>query len=399
VGFALLLERLHRLDEARAVVRQLELGEGNRSPDPARLAMSAVLADRDGRHEEAYQQLTAALAVPQDFVHQFKLLFPLAKVCDALGRYEEAYKAAAQGHQSQLLFLERVTGRASEAQSQLWALTANSCDPDDLALWERSGPAMESSPIFVVGFPRSGTTLLEQILDAHPLLQAMDEQPFLLQALTQVTELDVAYPSALGKLSDSDLDDLRANYWRGVRNRVPLAADQRLVDKNPMNMVLLPIIRRMFPRAPLVLALRHPCDTVLSFFLQHFPSDLALLGRDLTAVARSYSRAFAFWDSQCTLLRLRPTAHELKYEQLATNLASEVDALCAFLHLPLHEAMLTPAEHARSRGFISTPSYAQVIEPVSSRSVGRWKHYESHFGAEGLTLLTPWIQRWGYSLI
>ena len=398
LGFALLLERLHRLDEARAVMQRLELEDGTQKPDPARLALSALLADREGRHEQAYQQLTAALAVPQDFLHQFKLLFPLARACDALGRYEEAYRAAAEAHRSQLAFLERAAGKSSAQQSQLWALSANGCDGDDLALWGQAGPEMESSPIFIVGFPRSGTTLLEQILDAHPLLQSMDEQPFLLQAVSQVTGRGVGYPGELARLSDSDLDDLRAHYWRAVRNRVPCAADRRLIDKNPMNMVLLPLIRRMFPRAPIVLVLRHPCDTVLSFFLQHFSSDLALLGRDLTEVARSYARAFSFWDSQYNLLGLRPMVHELKYEQLATYLAREVDALCEFLHLPPHDAMLTPGEHARAGGFISTPSYAQVIEPVTSRAVGRWKHYASHFGAEGLALLTPWIQRWGYSL-
>jgi len=396
VGFASLLERLHRLDEARTVMQQLELDDRGVSADSERLAMSAVLADRAGRHGDAHRQLTAALAKPQEFVHRYNLLYPLAKACDALGRYEEAYSVAAEAHRSQLAFLERATGKASEEQSQLWALTADGCDPDDFALWESAGTTMEGSPIFIVGFPRSGTTLLEQMLDAHPLLQSMDEQPFLLRAVARVTDRGISYPTELGKLSSSDLKDIRADYWDAVRKRAPLAPDRRLVDKNPMNMVLLPIIRRLFPDAPIILAIRHPCDTVLSCFLQHFHSDLALLGRDLTALARSYSRAFGFWYAQWSLLR--PNTHELKYEQLTADCAAEVDRLCAFLHLPKHEAMLAPGNHARAKGFISTPSYAQVLEPVSNHSVGRWKHYERHFGSEVLALLMPWIERWGYSL-
>jgi tetratricopeptide (TPR) repeat protein len=396
VGFASLLERLHRLDEARAVMQQLELDDPSLNADSERLAMSAVLADRAGRHEDAHRQLTAALTKQQESAHRYDLLYPLAKACDALGRYEEAYAAATAAHLSQLAFLERATGKASEEQSQLWALTANGCDPHDIALWESAGTTMEGSPIFIVGFPRSGTTLLEQMLDAHPLLQSMDEQPFLLRAVARVTDRGIGYPTELGRLSGSDLSDIRADYWDAVRNRVRLAPDRRLVDKNPMNMVLLPIIRRLFPNAPIILAIRHPCDTVLSCFLQHFPSDLALLGRDLPALARSYSRAFGFWDSQWSLLR--PETHELKYEHLIANCATELDRLCAFLQLPRHEAMLAPGEHARAKGFISTPSYAQVLEPVSNRSVGRWKHYERHFGSEVLAPLTPWIERWGYSL-
>jgi hypothetical protein len=228
-------------------------------------------------------------------------------------------------------------------------------------------------------------------------LQSMDEQPLLLQSVARVTDRGIGYPGALGKLTERDTKDIRAQYWDGVRKRVPLAPGRRLVDKNPMNMVLLPIIRRLFPDAPIILAIRHPCDTVLSCFLQHFPSDLALLGRDPTALARSYSRAFGFWDSQCSLLQ--PTPYELKYELLAADFAAEVDRLCAFLQLPRHEAMLAPGEHARRKGFISTPSYAQVLEPVSNRSVGRWKNYEGHFSSEALALLMPWIERWGYSLL
>jgi tetratricopeptide (TPR) repeat protein len=395
-GFALLLERLHRLDEARTVMQQLELDDRSVNAESQWLAVSAVLADRAGRHEEAHRHLTSALTTHREFVHRYNLLYPLAKACDALGRYEEAYSAAAEAHRSQLAFLERATGKASEEQSQLWALTASGCDADDIERWVSPGTTPEGSPIFILGFPRSGTTLLEQILDAHPWLQSMDEQPFLLRAITRVTDRGIDYPAELGKLGASDVSDIRAEYWHDVGKRVPLGPDRRLVDKNPMNMVLLPIIRRLFPDAPIILSIRHPCDTVVSFFLQHFPSDLALLGRDLTALARSYSRAFDFWDSQCSLLR--PATHELKYERLTADFATEVDRLCAFLQLPRHEAMLAPGEHARAKGFISTPSYAQVLEPVSARSVGRWKHYERHFSSEALALLMPWIERWGYTL-
>ena len=397
VGFALLLERLHRVDEAQAAMQRVAPSDESSNQDSERLAMSARLADRAGRHEDAHRLLTLALGQPREFVHRYNLLFPLAKACDALGRYEEAYIAAEEAHRSQLAFLERAVGRSSEEQSQLWALTVNGCSPDDISLWDGAGNASETNPIFIVGFPRSGTTLLEQMLDAHPQLQSMDEQPFILRSVAQVTDRGFSYPRELGKLTESDLRELRAQYWDGVRKRVPLAPDRRLVDKNPMNMVLLPIIRRLFPKAPIILAIRHPCDTVLSCFLQHFPSDLALIGRDLTALARSYARAFDYWDSQSSLLR--PITHELKYERLIADFAAEVDRLCAFLQLPRHEAMLAPGEHARTKGFISTPSYAQVIEPIGDRSVERWKHYRRHFGSEALGLLMPWIERWGYAVL
>jgi len=396
VGFAFILERLHRLDEAGAVMERLELNDRSLDADPERLLMSAVLADRAGQHEEAYRHLSLALKNQQEFVHRYNLLYPLAKACDALGRYDEAYAAAEEAHRSQQTFLEVVRGKSSEEDSQLWSLTANGCDLADIAALEGVGPAMEDSPIFIVGFPRSGTTLLEQVLDAHPLLQSMDEQPFLLRAVVEVTNRGIHYPAELNKLTQEALDDIRAHYWDGARERARLLPGRRLVDKNPLNMILLPLIRRLFPNARIILTIRHPCDTVLSCFLQHFRSDLALLCRDLTTLAKTYSRAFGFWYSQWPLSR--PFSCELRYERLAANFAMEVEKLSVFLELPWHEAMLAPGEHARAKGFIGTPSYAQVIEPVSNRSVGRWKHYERHFREDVLTILEPWIERWGYSL-
>jgi hypothetical protein len=238
--------------------------------------------------------------------------------------------------------------------------------------------------------------LLEQVLDAHPQLQSMDEQPFLLKAVTEVTDCGIRYPAAFGKLQPQSLDDIRARYWDRARNRGRLLPGRRLVDKNPLNLIVLPLIRRLFPNARIIVAIRHPCDTLLSCFLQHFRSPgLAVVCRDMPTLATAYSRAFGFWYSQWPLLR--PCSYELKYERLATDFPAEVRKLSAFLELPWHDAMLAPGDHARAKGFINTPSYAQVTQPVSNRSVGRWKHYERHF-SEVSAILEPWIDRWGYSL-
>jgi tetratricopeptide (TPR) repeat protein len=396
LGCARILERLHRLDEARVMLDGLELNEGGVEPDPDRLMMSAVLAMRAGKHGEAHRQLLLALEGHKEFVHRHKLLFLLARTCDALGRYQEAYSAAEEAHRSQVEFLELAQEKTSVEESQYWSLTATSCDPQDIAAWETDGPAVEDSPIFIVGFPRSGTTLLEQVLDAHPQLRSMDEQGLVLRAVTEVSRHGIRYPDELGKLSPAALDELRAGYWERARKRAHLLPGQRLVDKVPLNLILVPMIRRLFPNAPIIVAIRHPCDVLLSCFLQHFASPpLALACRDLITLATIYSRAFGFWYSQWPLLR--PASYELRYEQLTADFATEVRKLSAFLQLPWNEAMLAPGAHARAKGFISTPSYAQVIEPISTRSVGRWTHYERHFG-EALPILMPWLERWGYSI-
>jgi tetratricopeptide (TPR) repeat protein len=395
VGLASILERLHRLDEARALLGRAEANDPGLNTDPEKLLLSAVLAERGGQPEAAVGYLQSALESKRESVHRYHYLFPLARVHDALGHYEEAFAAAEEAHRSQIAYLELAMGRSTEAESRILVRAAINCDPDDVASWQGDGPSMEESPIFIVGFPRSGTTLLEQVLDAHPQLQSMDEQPFLRRGLEDVAERGVRYPTELGKLTAQDLEAIRARYWERVRKRVRVLPGQRLVDKNPLNLLQAPLMRRLFPNARVIVAIRHPCDVVLSCFLQDFRSpELALLCRDLPTLAQAYSHSFQFWYSQAPLLR--PCAHELYYEQLTADFVPQVRKLAEFLQLPWDEAMLAPGEHARAKGFISTPSYSQVLQPVNSRSVGRWKSYERYFTAV-LPELAPWIERWGYS--
>jgi tetratricopeptide (TPR) repeat protein len=396
LGLATILERLHRLDEARAILEQVALHDPSLDRDPDRLLISAILADRAGEHSAARRDLDLALDNHHEFMHRHHLLYRLAKVLDSLGLYEEAYSAGEEAHRSQLAFIEAAMGKSATSESRIMARAARSCDPNDVATWGSIGPGVQHSPIFVVGFPRSGTTLLEQVLDAHPELKSMDEQPFLLRAHEDILNRGIDYPVGLGALGTQDLDELRARYWERVLTKVTLRPGQRLVDKNPLNMLVLPLMRRLFPQARIILLIRHPCDVLLSCFMQNFRApELALLCRDLPTLARTYAQTFGYWYSQWPLLQ--PQSYELRYERLITDFVPQVRELADFLQLPWNEAMLAPAERARAKGFVSTPSYAQVLEPINSRSVGRWRHYERRF-EDVLSNLKPWLERWGYAL-
>jgi hypothetical protein len=127
--------------------------------------------------------------------------------------------------------------------------------------------------------------------------------------------------------------------------------------------------------------------------MQHFRADFAWLCRDLDTLAVAYRRAFDFWYEQSALLG--PSVLEIRYERFVASFEPHVRELAQFLRLPWHDAMLAPGQHALGRGFISTPSYSQVVEPVHSRSVDRWRHYERHF-APVLPQVRPYLERWGY---
>jgi tetratricopeptide (TPR) repeat protein len=391
------LERSNRLDEARQALERIKAQAENASADPDLMLAEAAIAQRGGADAEAARVFFEVLKHQDDFRRSHRVLFPLAKSLGALGRYEEAYAALEEAHRSQVAFIETALGKPATESSPAIDLAAAGCDPQDIATWrDAAAPGVEDSPIFIVAFPRSGTTLLEQTLDAHPRLKSMDETPFLREALEQARACGVRYPSELGRLSAAQLQQIRARYWERVRSKVELQSGQRLVDKNPLNMMRLPLIRRLFPQARTVLAVRHPCDTVLSCFQQHFRApDLALICRDLPTLAHNFRTAFDFWYAQLPLLG--GATLELRYENLVEDFAAEVRKLAEFLLLPWDEALLAPGEHARAKGYISTPSYSQVVEPINRDSVGRWKPYERHF-TDALPNLMPYLRRWGYSL-
>jgi len=299
-----------------------------------------------------------------------------------------------EAHARQLNEIALIRPAAVRAE-QAFGIADYPADPDDVGRWY--SPAIKEaqpSPLFVVAFPRSGTTLLEQMLDAHPGLGAMDEQPFLQLAIDDIQSLGGSYPERLASLGPEDHVAVRSRYFERVASRVRLTPGQRLVDKNPLNLLRLPAIRWLFPDATVLLVLRHPCDVLLSCHLQQFRApEFAVLCRSLESLALGYVRAFDFFYSQQALLQARVL--ELRYENLVSDLEHVTRTLCEFAGLPWDAAMLNPARHALSKAYISTPSYTQVIQPVSRRAVDRWRRYASYFRPV-MPILQPYLDRWGY---
>lgn len=360
-------------------------------------AIQAQLASRNGQLQDAvtfYRQILAGdvpLPERQDF------LYPLAKVLDADRQFDAAIAAADLAHASHMAFVDLSSPLSPEEMAQSLRITDFSCEAADIALWrEDMAPTPADSPVFIVAFPRSGTTLLEQMLDAHPGLQTMDEQPFLQEALARLQQQGVVYPERLAEAEPHQLAEARRHYWARVRSKVTLAPGQRLLDKNPLNMLRLPIIQRLFPNAPILLAIRHPFDVIISNYFQHFRApEFARLCRDLPTLAAGYRRSFDFWYQQAELLK--PNVREVFYEAFVSDFENQSRSIAAFAGLDWHEAMREPATHARSKGYISTPSYSQVIQPVNRKAVGRWKRYE----AQLLPLhdeVAHLMARWGYEL-
>ena len=398
-----MLERTNQLEEATARLRRLEQRPGIAAlvlgPELRLrwLGLRAQIAARNDQHADAVALYREMLTLGLDAVAQQEILFPLAKALDADRQHEAAWLAATQAHASQMAGFALTAPVPAEALSEVLDITAASCRAVDVARWrEPEPPALEDSPVFIVAFPRSGTTLLEQVLDAHPGLQTMDEQRFLLDAQQSLQGQGLDYPGGLGEATPAQLAEARRHYWAQVATKVQLAPGQRLLDKNPLNMLRLPVIRRLWPHAPILLAIRHPFDVITSNYFQHFRApDFARLCRDVESLADGYARFFDFWYQQVELLQ--PRVLEVFYEAFVTELEPQARRVAAFCGLPWHEAMLEPSRHALSRGYIATPSYHQVVRPVSRQAVDRWRRHAPHL-LPHQGRVAHLMQRWGYTV-
>ncbi|HZR33973.1 MAG TPA: sulfotransferase, partial [Nevskia sp.] len=201
------------------------------------------------------------------------------------------------------------------------------------------------------------------------------------------------YPLSLQNLAPGDLETLRSRYWSSVSRYLQRRPGTRLVDKNPFNFCRVQLIMALFPQAKLIFVTRHPCDVVLSCFMQNFGFSDATRGFwTIGDSAAIYDKAISIWLEQKA--RLKPDCLDLWYEDVVADLPLQLQRIAAFLGLEVDPAMLEFHRHAQSRR-INTPSYSQVVQPLYGSSVARWHRYRPWF-AEVEPRLLELARRMGY---
>lgn len=393
-----LLERVNRLDEATVILASLPDPETLRDPADQLEVISAMgLMALRGRDPAAARSLLQRLIAMTTETNQLgNLYFALAKACDRQGDTAAAMDALAKAHAAQMVKAAQLVPELLLPDVQPLSPALIRMTPAQAAGWPPPVRSVNEppSPIFVVGFPRSGTTMLEQMLDAHPTLASMDEQPFMQGVTEHVLALGLQYPEALGELDPATCDALRQHYWNQVGTVVTLQPGQRLVDKNPLNLLHLPLIYRLFPDAPIILALRHPCDVILSCYMQNFrAAGFQVLCSSLERLAHGYVNGMQYWIHHEQLFK--PRVLHLRYEDLLDNFDVEVDRIGAFIEVEDASPLRNFQQHAQQKGFISTPSYAQVTQPLNKSAVDRWRRYESKF-VPLLPIMKDVMEHWDY---
>jgi tetratricopeptide (TPR) repeat protein len=344
--------------------------------------LGASLALREGRPEEARRLLM------QDRENIDGALWSrlMTRIADALGEADEAFAAAGEMNRAAPAYGEwrrrganyRVQIRAIAQQvTPEWASSIHPLGPDD------GVPA----PAFLVGFPRSGTTLLDTFLMGHPQACVLEELSMLEKAAEVIGDAHVQWPVGL-------LIRSRKAYVDELSRHVRSSFTGLVVDKHPLNMLRLTVIHGLFPGAKIIFTQRHPCDVVLSGYMQNFALNHAMASfLDLADAADFYDAAMTLWTRSRDAV---PQAiHTVVYERLTADPGAELRPAFDFLGLDWRDELLDHQSTAKSRGSIITASFDQVVQPLNRAPSGRWRRYRKQLEPV-LPILLPWAERLGY---
>lgn len=423
LGRAMALEDLSELDAARAGFEQVLALDPAASGALSRLAVLAVQrGDAAGARELATRALAidprdgaAAIAFAQAALQQ-KDISAAEQTVAALSRHENlgpvnrafALSLAGDVLDGQDRVAEAFVAYTQSKQILRDAYAANMAKVEsvrareirlaeyfrqtDASAWRDAAPPAERTHVFLLGFPRSGTTLLGQVLASHPDVQTMEERTCLMDSAAEFFGSDAGL-DRLSALSGTALDHWRARYWQRAAESGDAPSKPVFVDKMPLNAVFLPLIAKLFPRARILFALRDPRDVVLSCFRRRFAMNAGMY--EFTRL----DSAVAYYGAVMRLMqvysdKLALETLQARHENLVADFAGEAARLCDFLGLDYHDEMASFAKRAQSSN-IDTPSSAQVAQGLSDAGVAQWRRYAGELEPV-LPMLAPFVARFGY---
>ncbi len=313
------------------------------------------------------------------------------QVLDSMGRYREAFNAYAQS--KTLLAETRIERYDRQVTEQSLAGERCLLTPDRVTAWALRPEPSVPAPLFIVGFPRSGSTLLEQMLAGHPLVLPCGE----LETPVEREASSPDYPGSLTELNEKDrharLAALRADYLAVLRSHAgQVPAARYASDKLPLNLMRIGLIRLLFPEARIIHVLRHPLDSVLSAYFTPF-----LFGNVWSQRLPDTAHLFVESWRHAETMRKLPGTHflRIRYEELVSAPEPVLRNVLAFLDLPWEPECLAFHENKR---VTRTASYAQVTRPLYQTSKKRYRHYLDCIGADTLAMLQAVIAEAGYEV-
>lgn len=365
-GLASALERRREVEVGLQIVRPFI---SSVTPHPKVAISYAALSRRHNEPSQALPVVRRAIRPGVDRSTEAALRFAEGDLLDAMGEVDAAFEAYQ---------------RANAAKGSRYNAKAHTEFVDSLIrvfsaefFAAAPRPSVDTTPsVLVVGMPRSGTTLVEQILAMHPNIDGageLDDLPTIAGALHHYVKDGASYPDAVKSVDAGLLDEL-ATARIGSLRRASMAP--LVIDKLPHNFLHLGLAALLTPDAKVVHVVRDPVDTCLSCFFQNFGGPSFAFTTQLEALSgfyREYHRLMAHWQEVLPL-----NVHRVQYESLVADSVSEIKAVLDFLGQDWQSGLL---DFHKSDRIVQTASYAQVQQPVYSTSVGRAERYRHRIGA------------------
>ncbi len=263
----------------------------------------------------------------------------------------------------------------------------------DKKKWE-SKFSPERDPIYLIGFPRSGTTLLDTILRTHKDIEVIEEKPIVIEFIDDLKNKMNRDFSNLENIDKNFYKQMRNIYFEKRNKYIEFNKKNFYVDKLPLNLIFIGEIYRFFPNAKFIFALRNPYDVVLSCFMQQFaPNDAMMNFNNIGDTSK-------FYDLSMTLYKIYKrlfgsNLYEIKYEDVVNDFDNSIKGLLKFLNIEWQEEIRKFHKTAKKRGIISTPSYNQVSKPIYKESINRWRNYEKKFKTVK-PILNKWLDEFSY---
>jgi Sulfotransferase family/Tetratricopeptide repeat len=391
-----LYERLRRMEDARQLIERALQLDGQCA---LALLGRARLDRQAGKLEEAEKTLRHFPANANRII-RVRAGYELGGILDRQGRYDEAMTAFLE---AKAILKPEAAPFAADLQilhARLKAVAEN-VSGEMFQRWFDFGQSLQPHRRLALlgGHPRSGTTLLEQVLDSHPdIISAEETEIFLDESylpladgLPQSTLMLPVLEAAQG----GALQQSRTTYFRSMELSLGHPIGERLlIDKNPSLTFLIPALVRVFPEIKLLVALRDPRDVCLSCFMQPFfqlgQTSSAYL--TLAGTVEEYVAIMGVWRAIAPLIK-NPCL-EVRYEDMVNDLESVARRTLNFLEAPWDERVLGFDKHAREK-VVRSPTYADVTKPVFKTAIGRWQHYRKYL-EPSLEKLAPFVTAFGY---
>ncbi len=394
-GYVSLCDMLERTNATEETGRMVAAGLSRFPDHPGLIIQAARLERRAGRVEQATARLERLENLSMDVKDRAARFQELGILYNEQSDYDRAFRHFGLAKQ-QFSILSRQRG----VSDTLFFDDVAKMDSFVRATEFDSLPRLETvpdvqSPVFVVGFLRSGTTVLHQILDSHADVTVVDEKPMSLAAKAVLEASPDGFPAALADGDQKYLERARDAYFHSLLENVGAdTGNRRIVDKFPFNLMRIPLLWRLFPAATFIVALRHPLDVCLSCYMQAFqPSAVTNPLLTLAGTVKAYVSLMEMWR---TFAEKAPIRHEIvRYEDLIADQEATTRRLYEAVGLSWTDKALSFHEHARQLSRVNNPSYHQVVKPLYAAASGRWRRYEHHLEPYKSTL-RPLAEAFGY---